>query len=127
LEDIRILPSLKSAGSKGSVRGQESEEKEAGDLSEVPDLSEMALRIKIRDKINIKISFADPATLRTAQLEEDRGSVWIRGETGNKGWNVQIGGTIKFSAEELNAVEIKDAEVLPAESPAQLNPREETE
>jgi hypothetical protein len=73
LEDIGVLSSLKSTESRRNVRGQKSEAKEAGDLLDMPDLLEM--RIKIRSKINIKIRFADPAALRTAQLAEDRGSV----------------------------------------------------
>ena len=54
--------------------------------------------------------------LEGAQLVQDSGSIWIRGS--GEG-SIHNGGTIRFSAQELNKVEIKDVGVLPA---AKLNP-----
>lgn len=123
LENIVILPSASSelTKSKEETGHEEFEEKEA-DLSSIPR-PELALivRIRIRGKINIRIRFADPAALATAQLAQDRGSIFIRGGGGNGGGSIQIGGTIRFNAEKLNAVAMEGVEVLPAESPAELN------
>lgn len=120
-EDVEILPSSELAESTGEIQNQE--EKEAG-LFGTPR-AELALRVRVRGKINIRIKFLDPAVLGTAQLAQNRGSVWIRGEAGNRGGSIQIGDTIRFSVEKLNAVEIEGAEVLPVELLHELNSSKE--
>lgn len=56
-----------------------------------------------------------------AQLAQDSGSIWIRG---SREESIHNGGTIRFSVQELDEVEIKDVGVLPA---AKLNPKERSE
>lgn len=117
MEDVKILSSSELVDFRGGIWSQEQEEI---DLSDLPRAEVARLRIRIRSRINIRIRFTGYAVLEGAQLAQDSGSIWIRGRKGS----IHNGGTIRFSAQELDEVKIKDVEVLPA---AKLNPEERSE
>lgn len=118
MEDVEILSSPELVDFRGGIWSQEQEEI---DLSDLPRAEVARLKIRIRSRINIRIRFTGCAVLEKVQLAQDSGSIWIRG---SREESIHNGGTIRFSVQELDEVEIKDVEVLPV---AKLNPEERFE
>lgn len=111
MKDVKILSSSELAGFRWGIWSKKKSTYPIYHGRRSPDWeSESGI------ESNIRIRFTGSAVLEGAQLVQDSGSIWIR--SSGEG-SIHNGGTIRFSAQELDEVKIKDVGVLPA---AKLNP-----
>lgn len=68
MEDVEILSSPELADSR-----EGNQEQEEIDLSDLPRTEVARLRVRIGDRINIRIRFTDSAVLKGVQLAQDSG------------------------------------------------------